>query len=690
MKARLLLALGINPHRRRVGSFWIKITQFAVGTVELLLLFTPYVRTFRRLPKVDLMVVGAQKAGTTWLDAQLRGLNDCRLPDIKELHHFDRGRCWTLRRYLRQLGSGTVIEIAPDYGPMAAWRIRAMRRLFPDMKVAMILRHPAERDWSGLRMEMGFDSGRPLGDVPVAAMLRYLKSRRGRRYSDYSTHISRWSAVFGRQNLLLVPFDDIAQDPAGVVERVLSHADLNAGAPTISPEPVFAGEAQNPPPAVAAFLNRRAGAQIAKLPPEWAERWDRQLQTSRSGKALYICGFCPNQRATSSGQKLAHRKITEMAMHFAQVDVIYFRNKLDRLDPQPANWPANVRVLKDFEVGPKQRLLGALRWPHLPKFASARRWAAGRVIGRLVQSADYRAFYADFSQGAGAISEDSLPLFEFRQHDVVSKLYDRMAVRRPMLRLEALLTRRWERRVWSRVAQVTTLSEEDAAEISAVGVEARAEPVSGTVSIAKPAPISGRIIFWGNMARAENEDAAVRLVNDILPRVKIAVPDAHVWIVGAHPTERVRAIAAKDVTVTGFIEDPSPVLATASVAAVPLRLGSGVKIKVLETLEGGIPTVVSPVGGEGIPDHPILTRVDDDRAMAHAIIDILTAQNVPAAKSDMREMANGGTQSGPTEMREKKCSAPPASVAAMSNVPVGAAQLTASASRSAGAPEVPI
>ena len=234
------------------------------------------------------------------------------------------------------------------------------------------------------------------------------------------------------------------------------------------------------------------------------------------------------------------------------------------------------------------------------------------------------------------------------------------------------------------------MSVEDAAEISAIRGEACAEPVSGTVAIAKPAPVSGRIIYWGNMARTENEDAAVRLVNDILPRVKMAVPDAHVLIVGAHPTEKVRALAAKDVAVTGFIDEPAPVLATAAVAAVPLRLGSGVKIKVLETLEGGIPTVVSPVGGEGIPDHPLLTRVLDDDAMADAIIDILTAQNVPAAKNDMREMANGGTQLASIEMAEKKCSVPPASVAAMSNVPVGAAQLTASASRSAGAPEVPI
>lgn len=688
MKAHLLLAVGINPHRRRAGSFWIKIAQYVVGSIELLLLFTPYVHTLQRLPKVDLMVVSAQKAGTTWLDAQLRELSVCRLPEIKELHHFDRGRCWTLRRYLRQLGSGTNIEIAPDYGPMAAWRIRAMRRLFPDMKVAMILRHPAERDWSGLRMEMGFDSGQPLGDVRVAAMLRYLKSRRGRRYSDYSAQVARWSAVFGRESLLLLPFDDIARDPAGAVRRVLKHAGLDAEVPRISGEAVFAGEAQAPPLAVAVFLNRRARAQIAELPPEWAERWDRQLQAPPAGKALYICGFCPNDRATSSGQKLAHRKVVELAKQFEHVDVIYFRNELDRRDPQPANWPENVSVLAAFQLGRKERILGALRWPSLPKFASARRWAAGKVIGQRTQSAEYRAFYADFSQGASALPSAALPLFQFRQHDVVSKLYDRMAVQRPFLRFEAFATRRWERRIWARVAQVTTLSTDDAAEIAALGMEARAEPVAGTVAVAKPAPVSGRIIFWGHMARAENEDAAVRLVNDILPRVKLAAADAHVWIVGAHPTERVRGLASGAVTVTGFIDDPAPVLATAAVAAVPLRLGSGVKIKVLETLEGGIPTVVSPVGGEGIPDHSLLTRVPDDRAMADAIIGILTTQNVPAAKNDMREMAYGGTQSGPTGTAERKCSAPPASVAAMSNVPVGAAQLTTSASRRAGEPRV--
>ena len=59
-------------------------------------------------------------------------------------------------------------------------------------------------------------------------------------------------------------------------------------------------------------------------------------------------------------------------------------------------------------------------------------------------------------------------------------------------------------------------------------------------------------------------------------------------------------------TVTGFVDDPSDLFATLDIAVAPLRLGSGVKIKVFETIDAGIPTVVTQVGGEGIPSHPLL------------------------------------------------------------------------------------
>ena len=72
--------------------------------------------------------------------------------------------------------------------------------------------------------------------------------------------------------------------------------------------------------------------------------------------------------------------------------------------------------------------------------------------------------------------------------------------------------------------------------------------------------------------------------------------------------------------VTGYVEDPSDIFATLDVAVAPLRLGSGVKIKVFETIDMGIPTVVSPVGGEGIEDHPNLDRTTTDEEFAAAVI----------------------------------------------------------------------
>jgi sugar transferase (PEP-CTERM/EpsH1 system associated) len=131
------------------------------------------------------------------------------------------------------------------------------------------------------------------------------------------------------------------------------------------------------------------------------------------------------------------------------------------------------------------------------------------------------------------------------------------------------------------------------------------------------------IVFTGQMDYPPNIEAAQRLVTDILPHVRLAVPDARVAIVGRAPTSAVRALAGQGVTVTGEVPDVRPWLASASVIAAPLKIARGVQNKVLEAMAMARPVVASAEAAEGI-DHAGTIRVGHDvGGIADAIVALL-------------------------------------------------------------------
>jgi O-antigen biosynthesis protein len=108
------------------------------------------------------------------------------------------------------------------------------------------------------------------------------------------------------------------------------------------------------------------------------------------------------------------------------------------------------------------------------------------------------------------------------------------------------------------------------------------------------------VAFLGNYAHAPNVDAAVWLAQAVMPLVWERLPGLPLTLAGADPTRAVRALAGRDVEVTGYVPDPAAALAAARVFAAPLRFGAGVKGKIVYALAHGIPVVTTPVGAEGI------------------------------------------------------------------------------------------
>ena len=121
----------------------------------------------------------------------------------------------------------------------------------------------------------------------------------------------------------------------------------------------------------------------------------------------------------------------------------------------------------------------------------------------------------------------------------------------------------------------------------------------------------GLLFFAGFMggAGAPNEDAVQQLVHYVLPSFRSHETDtsgrdrkpATLHIVGADPTPVVKRSAGPGVEVVGFVADPAPWLQRARVHVVPLRIGAGVKHRLVETMSAGLPFVTTTVGAEGLP-----------------------------------------------------------------------------------------
>lgn len=149
----------------------------------------------------------------------------------------------------------------------------------------------------------------------------------------------------------------------------------------------------------------------------------------------------------------------------------------------------------------------------------------------------------------------------------------------------------------------------------------------------------GELVFTGAMGYAPNEQAALYFCRKILPRLHQQGISARVTFVGRGPSPRVKSLHnGTTIRVTGEVDDVRPYLRRAQVVVVPLRHGSGTRLKILEAFAMGKPVVSTRLGAEGIPcehEREILLA-DDDFAFAHQLVRLL---NDPTARRRIGQAA---------------------------------------------------
>jgi len=137
------------------------------------------------------------------------------------------------------------------------------------------------------------------------------------------------------------------------------------------------------------------------------------------------------------------------------------------------------------------------------------------------------------------------------------------------------------------------------------------------------------LAFTGVMNYAPNEDAAIYLIDKILPFIRSSIPNLETLIIGRDPTPALqeRAKTNPDVTVTGFVDDVRTYLERASVFVAPLRYGSGIQNKVLEAMAMEVPVVTTSLAAAGLrvdgAGEPPVIVADGEEQFAKRVIALL-------------------------------------------------------------------
>lgn len=183
------------------------------------------------MPRPTFLVIGAQKAATTTIWGWLRQHPDVYLPVVKETNHlldvgtWDRGLGWYESLFAGGAGHRHRGDVSPAYTMFPLFRHAPERaaEVVPGARLVYLVRHPVDRmvsAWAQL-VGAGFEH-RDLADA-------LLHEAHYTHASMYGLQLDRWLAHHAREDLLVLRSDDLAVDPDGLLDRLLSHLGLPTG-----------------------------------------------------------------------------------------------------------------------------------------------------------------------------------------------------------------------------------------------------------------------------------------------------------------------------------------------------------------------------------------------------------------------------------------------------------------------------
>jgi glycosyltransferase involved in cell wall biosynthesis len=257
------------------------------------------------------------------------------------------------------------------------------------------------------------------------------------------------------------------------------------------------------------------------------------------------------------------------------------------------------------------------------------------------------AYYALYTRDAHAGGRRPATVLD--QHNALflvverQAAYERNRLRRLIWQREARQLADYEASLCLAFDEIMTVTEEDRRVLLGLLPQASAEEREGHITAVpicvdpEQQPLiermdqGPRILHLGTMFWPPNIEGVLWFAQAILPHVLHEVPNARFTIAGKNPPPEVQALGeaasplASHIEVTGFVPDPEILLATSRVFVVPLLAGGGMRVKILDGWQWGLPIVSTTIGAEGILTEPgaNILLADEPEAFAAAVVRVL-------------------------------------------------------------------
>jgi glycosyltransferase involved in cell wall biosynthesis len=190
---------------------------------------------------------------------------------------------------------------------------------------------------------------------------------------------------------------------------------------------------------------------------------------------------------------------------------------------------------------------------------------------------------------------------------------------------------RFQRSVWRRFDLLQVFSQRDAEAIGSIAPDLASRVHVNPFAVALPEASSplvetGTVLFLGNFTHPPNVDAALWLAGSVMPELRLLRPGAKLVLAGAHPPAEVSRLAAPDIAVPGFVPDADALMRRSEVVVAPMRIGGGMRMKVLQAMGLGKPVVTTDRGAEGLmgpPEGRPVAIANDARTIAGEIAGLM-------------------------------------------------------------------
>ncbi len=232
-------------------------------------------------------------------------------------------------------------------------------------------------------------------------------------------------------------------------------------------------------------------------------------------------------------------------------------------------------------------------------------------IRRLLSEKSYKAIIVDHLQVAGYIDDLSGNNVILSQHNcefiILKRRFEKEknVLKRLYLYIEYKKTQKYEKYICRQVDSVIMLSNEDknflidssykGANITIIPISIEADYIKETRNERLK-----NILFLGTMSWFPNEQGILWFLEKAWPKIKQENKELVLYIVGSNPSKEVISYSSEEIIVTGYVENVNEYIEKCDACIVPLFIGGGMRVKILECMVKGIPCISTTVGAEGI------------------------------------------------------------------------------------------